>query len=242
MKLIIAGASGSVATELIRQSLNIPAVTSIIALSRKPITSPPKLDYNVNASKFQNVVLQNYDTYPEDVRAKLAGADACIWTVAITPSKSRGIPPDEVRRVCYDYTIAGLQAIFKAQGEGSRSNSSPFRFLYMSGAASERDQSKTPPMMAEYCLMRGEVENEVLAFAHEHKGALEACVAKPGIIVQPGEALKNAAMTAAKYTVGVPSLRVAECAAAMLHEVIHGFTKEPLVNEDLVRIGQQALK
>lgn len=47
--------------------------------------------------------------------------------------------------------------------------------------------------------------------------------------------------TVLKYTMSVPSISVAECSAAMLHEVLHGFTKEPLENEDLVRIGGQAL-
>lgn len=31
---------------------------------------------------------------------------------------------------------------------------SPFRFLYMSGAAAERDSTKTPKFMPEYSLMR----------------------------------------------------------------------------------------
>lgn len=35
---------------------------------------------------------------------------------------------------------------------------------------------------------------------------------------------------------------VREVSAAMLHEVVHGFEKEPLENEDLVRIGRQALE
>ena len=40
----------------------------------------------------------------------------------------------------------------------------------------------------------------------------------------------------------LPSVGVGDVAAAMLHEVVNGFGKEPLENEDLVRIGGQALK
>ena len=40
----------------------------------------------------------------------------------------------------------------------------------------------------------------------------------------------------------LPNVDVAEISAAMLHEVIHGFEKEPLENDDLVRIGREALK
>ena len=73
-----------------------------------------------------------------------------IRTVAITPAKSRGLEFDDVRRVCQEYTLVGLRAMFEAHGEGG----APFRFMYVSGTASERDQSKTPSWMPQYCLMR----------------------------------------------------------------------------------------
>ena len=51
----------------------------------------------------------------------------------------------------------GLQAMFEAHSEG---NTRPFRFLYMSGAATERDQSKTPSWMPQYSLMRVSIRYE----------------------------------------------------------------------------------
>ncbi len=69
-------------------------------------------------------------------------------TMAITPSKSRALGFDEVRRVCQTCTLAGLQAMHES------SPSKPFRFLYMSGIAAERDQTKKPDFMPEYSWMR----------------------------------------------------------------------------------------
>ena len=194
MKLIVAGASGFIATEVIRQSLSIPKITSIIAIARKPVSTPSNLGKNADSSKLHSVVLNDYSSYPDDVMKQLAGADACIWyvvlvfcvlsdcfrafascsclslleewsqpvcqnklnssirTVAITPTKSRRLEFDQVRRVCHDYTLAGLQALFKAHSEGG--STKPLRFLYMSGSNTERDQTKTPSLMAQYCLMR----------------------------------------------------------------------------------------
>ncbi|MCJ1392090.1 hypothetical protein MMC18_004957 [Xylographa bjoerkii] len=209
MKLIIAGASGFVGTELVRQSLSIPKITSVIALARRHIQTPSNLGKSADTSKFHSVVIDNYDTYTDDVMKRLASADACIWTVAITPIKSRGIDFEEIRRVCYEYTLAGLQAMFKAHNDGESKGGSSFRFLYMSGAGSERDQSKTPRFMPQYDLMRGDGES----------GA-----------------------TILSYTMFVPKIDVRDISAAMLHQVIHGFEKEPLENNDLVRIGRQALK
>lgn len=74
MKLIVAGGTGLVATEVIRQSLQMKEITSVIALSRKPV----HVD-GIDASKLKTVIIKDYGDYPDDVKAKLAGADACIW-------------------------------------------------------------------------------------------------------------------------------------------------------------------
>ena len=81
MKLIIAGATGFVATELIRQSLSLPQITSVLAIARCPVSTPSNLGPNADPSKLHSVLLENYGSYPDDVIKQLAGADACIWYV-----------------------------------------------------------------------------------------------------------------------------------------------------------------
>lgn len=56
--------------------------------------------------------------------------------------------------MCQEYALIGLQAMFKAYSEDSSHGARPFRFIYMSGVAAERDQNKTPSWMPQYCLMR----------------------------------------------------------------------------------------
>ena len=57
--------------------------------------------------------------------------------------------------MCQEQTIAGLQAMLEAHSAGaSHDIPSPFRFIYMSGTAAERDQTKTPSFMPQYTLMR----------------------------------------------------------------------------------------
>lgn len=80
MKLIITGATGFVATEVLRQALLLPSITSIVALARKPVPAPQGTPA-ANSSKLKSVVLQDYGTYPDDVKKEMAGADACIWYV-----------------------------------------------------------------------------------------------------------------------------------------------------------------
>lgn len=74
-------------------------------------------------------------------------------TVAITPSKSKKYPFEEVKRVCYDSTIKGFSAMTESRSKDGE-DTVPFRFLYMSGMAAERDPAKKPDWMPEYALMR----------------------------------------------------------------------------------------
>ena len=85
MKLIIAGATGYVGTELIRQALSNPSVTSIVALGRRQTTLPDNLGPKADTAKFKPVVLEDFGKYTDDVKQQLAGADACVWYDECTP-------------------------------------------------------------------------------------------------------------------------------------------------------------
>lgn len=78
-KLIIAGATGFVAKEVIRQSLQNPSITSVVALARRPVPVPEKLDPGADTTKLKSVVLEDFSTYPDEVKKELAGANACVW-------------------------------------------------------------------------------------------------------------------------------------------------------------------
>lgn len=235
MKLIVAGSTGFVGSEVIRQSLKRADITTVIALSRSPMP-PPQPEEGSDVSKFRNVVVKDYGTYTEGAKKEFAGADACIWTVAITPAKSKGVNFEEVKRVCQDCPVTGLRTMHEA------GVSYPFRFIYISGSAAERDQTKKPAFLSEYLLMRGEAENRLLAVAAESKGGLEVCVAKPGWITDANFTMRSIVAFAMKWTVSMPSVSVTEISATMIDQVAKGFDQEPLVNEDLVRIGRRVLK
>jgi hypothetical protein len=60
------------------------------------------------------------------------------------------MPWEEVRKICYDYTVKGLETI----GKLSPASGKPLRFLYTSGANSARDPSKKPFILGDYAVMR----------------------------------------------------------------------------------------
>lgn len=78
----------------------------------------------------------------------------------------------------------------------------------------------------------------MLKFATEHD-LIEACVAKPGLITQNGRPFHTAFATVLKWTGLAPNVDVTDVALAMLDQVINGFEKEPLQNDDLVRLGRK---
>lgn len=80
MKLIVAGSTGFVGTEVIRQALSNAAITSIIALGRHPVPAPQNAGPTADVSKLKSVVLDDFgQEYPDGVKKELSGADACIW-------------------------------------------------------------------------------------------------------------------------------------------------------------------
>jgi uncharacterized protein YbjT (DUF2867 family) len=79
MKLVVAGATGFVGTEVLRQALSIPKITSVVALARREVSVPENLGANADASKLESAVLEDFGQYTDTARQKLAGADACIW-------------------------------------------------------------------------------------------------------------------------------------------------------------------
>ena len=80
-----------------------------------------------------------------------------------------------------------------------------------------------------------------MAFAAKHANKVEACVAKPGFVTISGGYIRTMFASIFYYTVSMPRIDIRECSAAALHEILQGFSKDPLENEDLVRIGRQRL-
>ena len=75
MKLIVSGSTGFVGKEVVIQALKSSTVSSVVALTRRPLD----LDGVTDTSKLRTVVLDDFGHYPDEAKKQLAGADACIW-------------------------------------------------------------------------------------------------------------------------------------------------------------------
>lgn len=81
--------------------------------------------------------------------------------------------------------------------------------------------------------LQGDAESRILDFAEESSGNVQSQVAKPGIIAAPGRVLPTIP--------SLPKVELSDIAAALLDQVVDGFEKDTLSNDDLTRIGQKVL-
>ena len=74
MKLIVAGATGFIGSEVLRQCIASPGVTSILVVSRR---EPAK---ELMASPKVKVILhEDFSEWPTSLLEQLEGAEGCIW-------------------------------------------------------------------------------------------------------------------------------------------------------------------
>ncbi|KAF5691276.1 hypothetical protein FDENT_3510 [Fusarium denticulatum] len=227
MKLIIVGATGYIGAGILRQALAHSDITSVIAVTRRPLEQ--------SAARLQNVIVSDYGTYSLAAKEAFAGAGACIWTVGVTPRHAFRMNPEEVRKVCQDYTIAGLEAM------RSSGLARPFRVAYLSAVAVPRDVSKNLWWAPKFRRIRGTAENQVITFAKASDGAVEAVIAKPGPVpAQGGMLLTALAAISRGLGIGVTEAVILDdLAIVLIDQVVHGIEKDPLWPADLNRLAQQ---
>ncbi|KAJ0120089.1 nucleoside-diphosphate-sugar epimerase [Diaporthe amygdali] len=232
MKLAIGGSSGFVGAELVRQALSNPAITSVVGLSRRETSAPSSA---ANAAKLKLIVCEDFENYSDGIKRELEDVDACIWTIAVTPMRLKSLPWEETVKISKVYPMTAIQTLANLP----RKDGQPLRFVYMSGHFAPRQRTEQVKVLGDYGMtelgyLRGEVETDILEFAEQSKGAVQSCITKSGFIKGPGKVVPEVP--------GLPLVELQDITAAILDQVINGFEKDTLSNDDLVRIGQKALK
>jgi hypothetical protein len=73
MKVILVGSTGFIGAEILSRCLANTSITSIVALSRRPLP-----DSYSNVAKVKFIIMKDFLSYTPDILAELQGADACI--------------------------------------------------------------------------------------------------------------------------------------------------------------------
>jgi uncharacterized protein YbjT (DUF2867 family) len=135
MKIIVTGATGLVGAEVIRQAMNDPRITEIIALTRKATSlSHPKLRTVIHSDFLDYSLLSDI----------FRNADACIWCLGISQSQ---VTKEQYHTITYDYTIKAANAMLYANPA--------INFIFVSGAgADSSEKSRTL-----FARVKGKTEN-----------------------------------------------------------------------------------
>ncbi|KAL6913627.1 hypothetical protein FSHL1_011304 [Fusarium sambucinum] len=239
MKVVIAGSTGFVGQEVVRQALYHPLITKVVTLSRRDHELSEDLQRPEFEEKFTSVSCSDFKSYPQYVKDEISGADACIWLIGVTPAKLKQYTWEQVRMICYEYALYAADTFAKLPREGKPE---PLRFIYVSGSNAERDPAKKPWILGDYCLLRGQVEKQILERAHLSDGRMQVLVTKSGMITDPDMGfVKQAFRFFSHAIVSVPSIGRAEMTAALLNQAVNGLNKETLLNAEMAEIGKKEL-
>ncbi|TVY85096.1 hypothetical protein LSUE1_G001384 [Lachnellula suecica] len=218
MKVILAGSTGFIGREVLAQCIRNPSISSIVALSRSELkTVDPKLRVSI---------IKDFTAYSDSVLQDIKDADACIWCLGKNPRTEI----NEARKACVDYTTAALRAITP---KAIKKEGWKFRFIYLSGAAAERDQEKALWFSTEYRRMRGQVENIILAHAEEYRSTMEAVIMRPGFVLAKEQSIRDTIRGLG------PSVRVDVLAQAMIASALNGSKIQIADNAEINRLGAE---
>lgn len=221
MKLILTGASGFIGLETLSHALSHPHISSVVALTRKPL--PPSTAH----PKLQNIIMSDFSSYEPSVLSQIAGAEACIWLIG---EMSTNI--EVARRSRLEYGMAAARAFASLPILRGKT----FKYVFVSGIVAVRDQDAWLWLYSEVRKMGGQAENEVLAFA-KGKEDFESIVARPAAVLSKDGGLLTSVRRLLPSSVGV-----GELAAVLVDVAITGSDKEILYYADLKKRGKELVK
>lgn len=76
MKVILTGSTGFIGAGVLQSCIANPSITSIVALTRRPL--------EINNSKLHNIIQKDFLNYDKEVLDQLKGAEACVWYESTT--------------------------------------------------------------------------------------------------------------------------------------------------------------
>ncbi|OBT68724.1 hypothetical protein VE03_02099 [Pseudogymnoascus sp. 23342-1-I1] len=224
MKVLIAGASGSIGSEILKHLLQRSEVTKIIALTRKPLPDLP--------SKVENILVPDFgdlEQLGDEKWEKIRDADAMVWAIGTY---------DLNDNVNTRYPLAFQDAFAAHLPAPQSAKKSKFRFILLSGHFVEPDQSRTLLFLPQQRKAKGVTESKTVEFGERHKDVWEALVIRPsGILI--GNSLRN---SVASFMLGGMMVKGEELGAFTADLVVNGSEETVIKHSTIVGRGRELLQ
>lgn len=164
MKVLIFGATGTIGSAILEHCLQTPSITSIVALSRRPLPE------NVSSPKLTTIIHSNFAEYDDALLSQIVSADAAIWALGDTSAN---------RDVNYIYPHAFFTASMNKRKESEHARNR-FRYVRVCGAFTERDQDRSLWFYAEARKLHGLSEARSLELGEQYRDTCQTFIVKPG--------------------------------------------------------------
>ncbi|KAH8703739.1 hypothetical protein BGW36DRAFT_369904 [Talaromyces proteolyticus] len=216
MKIILTGSTGYVGKEVLKQCLLHPQLSSIIALSRREL--------DVTNPKLRVIIHSDFSHYSPEILAEVSSADACIYCLGTNVP----VRPAELnRKINFEFALGTANTFSAAFIANKGQEQRTFKFVYLSGALTEKDENKKLWFLNENRKMRGELENALIKLGRDtKKGGFEVYLVRPGFVQPEGASVRN--WVAGKLA---NSIMVHHLAASILRVARDGY-REPLIEND----------
>ncbi|KKK24514.1 hypothetical protein ARAM_002352 [Aspergillus rambellii] len=216
MKVILTGCTGFVGGEVLRQCIQNPSISSIVVLSRRQLSGPIAQNPKVAVK-----IMQDFLVYPESLMQDLHGAEA-----------SQHVRPGHVSKNHVEYTMAAVGA-FSEYRTATGANAKPFRFIYCSGVAAVRDQETTLWLLPGMRRIRGQIENELVAYQENHPDTMHTYIVRPAMILSPNTTLHSLVFGM------VASIKVNVLAKVMVDLALNGSEEQIWENSAMIATAQR---
>ena len=214
MKIVIVGATGMIGGAILRRAISEPAITSIVALTRRALPEDLSED-----TKTKSLTMRSFDAYPDDVLEKLKDAEICIWYLLVLEShyvhsklyRSMGgrmeqFPDAKIAHLAnVDYLLVAAKTF--AEKLAPVLERKKFRFVYCSGAFTAQDPEKKLFFLADsqrskagcsilraicrLILRRAKAENGLLEVERAHPDSFEVFIARPAGVLETKSGVQN---------------------------------------------------
>jgi uncharacterized protein YbjT (DUF2867 family) len=144
MKILVTGSTGMVGLEVIRQAILDDTVSTIYALTRKPL--------EIKHPKIQTILHTDFLNY-NGLETYFAQCDVCIWCLGISQLQ---VSKQQLALITVDFTNAAAKAMLKANPS--------IRFVFLSGNGADR----TEKSKITFAKLKGKAENELLKLNFTH--------------------------------------------------------------------------
>ncbi|KAG7571014.1 hypothetical protein FFLO_00978 [Filobasidium floriforme] len=199
MKVIVTGTTGYIGQQVLARCVADPRITSVVALSRRSL---PEYDHE---PKVTVQIVPDFAHFDDDTIQTWKSAGACLWCLGLAMPPT----PEIAHLLAFTYPQAFLDAFARISTDEDLLG---FKFVSLSGALVEKDQSRSLWFLDQERKVRGQNELRVLTDTFSHP-LIPSVVVRPGVVLTSsltcniiglvGPAIQNAVLAAAIVDIGI---------------------------------------